>query len=161
MIFNHTSRSPPVYKIKNAIPITAANKPDPANFTAPPVLLVAAGPVELGPESEEASVVVVEEESVSEEELSVVDVLVLVKLPVTVALMLTVVELPPTTAAAVVVELTNPLVWMVVDMCTTTLLLLIAVPVAVAGWVVETVPDPEGTVDVAEDTTQRFCASIW
>lgn len=126
------------------------------------MLLVAAGPVELGPESEEASVVVVEEESVSEEELSVVDVLVLVKLPVTVALVLTVVELPPTTAAAaVVVELTNPLVWMVVDMCTTTLLLLIAVPVAVAGWVVETVPDPEGTVDVAEDTTQRFCASIW
>lgn len=123
------------------------------------MLLVAAGLVALGPESE-ISVVVVEEESVSEEELSVVDVLVLVKLPVTVALVLTLVELPPTTAA-VVVELTNPLVWMVVDMCTTTLLLLITVPEVVAGWVVETVPDPEGTVDVGEDITQRFCASIW
>lgn len=73
------------------------------------------------------------EDPVSEESevLSVVDVLspelVLVKLPVTVALVLTWVELPPTTVlpTIVVVELINPLVWMVVDMCTTTLLLLL------------------------------------
>lgn len=76
---------------------------------------------------------IVEEDPVSEESevLSVVDVLspelVLVKLPVTVALVLTWVELPPTTVlpTIVVVELINPLVWMVVDMCTTTLLLLL------------------------------------